>query len=39
MTDDIDELINVLERQHTTIMQFKEIASQLGIILTDFQLG
>ena len=39
MVNDIDELIDILERQQITIMQFNEIASQLGVVLTDFQLG
>lgn len=39
MSNSIDDLIDILERQQITIMQFNEIASQLGIVLTDFQLG
>ena len=39
MANSIDELINILETQNRTILTFKEVASQLGIILTDFQLG
>ena len=39
MANDINELIDILERQQITIMKFNEIASQLGIVLTDFQLG
>ena len=39
MVNNIDELIDILEKQQITIMQFNEIASQLGVVLTDFQLG
>lgn len=39
MSNSIDDLIDILKRQQITIMQFNEIASQLGIVLTDFQLG
>ena len=39
MVNDIDTLIDILERQQITIMKFNEVASQLGIVLTDFQLG
>ena len=39
MINNTEELIDILKRQYTTILKFEEVASQLGIILTDFQLG